>query len=238
MSTKRSTDATIEKAMADALKSVESREAEGGKSRSKGLVDGEAVSAAGDESASADGAEEVAEEAGLEAQLAEAQAELEARTEEIAALRDQMLRLAADFDNYRKRSMREMDEARKFGIERLARELLPILDNFDRALAHAQDSRDPVIEGVKMVARQFHDVLGSFGVKAFSAKDEMFDPERHEAISQAVVPGVEPGTVIEEAQRGYMIHDRLLRAAKVMIAAAPADEAEGDSQEDAPSIQH
>jgi molecular chaperone GrpE len=212
MSKKRS-NAALEDAMAEALESVEKRE------RRSTVVDPPAASVDSDTQVDYK-VTPPAEEAEVEVDAAAA--ELAKKTEELATMKDQMLRLAADFDNFRKRAARDNDEARKFGVERLAREMLNIVDNLDRALEHATKA-DPVIDGVKMVSKQFLDVLGQFGVRPFSAKDQPFDPERHEAISQQVIPGVAPGTVVSELQRGYMLHERLLRPARVVIAAAPAD---------------
>lgn len=184
----------LDRAMQDALESVEKREAEA--------------------AAEADGGEDGS---------AELRAELEAKQGELSAMKDQLLRLGADFENLRKRSAREVDEARKFGVERFAREVLPVVDNLERALQHAKGG-DPVVDGVKMVAKQFLDVLGQFGVKGFEAVGKPFDPERHEALSQVPAPGAAPGSVVAEMQRGYMIHDRLLRAAQVAIAAIADDD--------------
>lgn len=185
----------LDRAMQDALESMENRERE----------------AATDDDNGAD-----------DAALTEAKAALEAKTNELGTMRDQMLRLGADFENLRKRSHREVEEARKMGTERLARDILPVVDNLERALQHAK-SGDPVIDGVKMVAKQLLDVLGGFGVKAFDSVGQAFDPERHEALSQVPSADAAPGTIVAEMQRGYMIHDRLLRAAQVAIAAAGAE---------------
>lgn len=147
-------------------------------------------------------------------------AALQTARQESEALREQLLRLAADFDNYRKRSRREQDDVRRFGIDRLLGDVLPILDNLDRALEHSGDSQDPVILGVRMVAKQFHDVLQAHGVKPFDSAGRPFDPERHEAVGQEPAGSSAAGTVLREMQRGYMIHDRLLRPARVTVAAA------------------
>ena len=142
--------------------------------------------------------------------------------EEPMVPKDQLLRLAADFENYRKRAQREMDDARKYGIERLLRDLLPVIDNLDRALQHAEGNTDPVIEGVRMVAKQVREVLAIYGVLAFSSVGEPFDPERHEAVAQVQTDTHPPGSIMEEMLKGYKIHERLLRAAQVVVAAPPA----------------
>ncbi len=139
---------------------------------------------------------------------------------EVAGLKDQLLRLAADFDNYRKRTRKEMDEVRRYGIEGVLGDLLQVVDNLDRALSHSEGDKSPVIQGVRMVQKQFSDVLSRFGVVSFSAMGQPFDPERHEAVGQAPAGDKAPGTILEEAQKGYMLHDRLLRPARVIVAAA------------------
>jgi molecular chaperone GrpE len=139
---------------------------------------------------------------------------------ENAELKEQLLRLAADLENFRKRARREQDDVRRFGIERLLGELLPVVDNLDRALEHATDTGNPVIEGVRMVARQFTDVLVAQGVVSFDSRGCTFDPAKHEAVSEAPGGGTAPGTILQELQRGYMIHTRLLRPARVVVAGA------------------
>ena len=136
--------------------------------------------------------------------------------------RDQLLRLAADFENYRKRASRELDDTRKYGIEKLLKDLLPMLDNLDRALAHAEDDKNPVIEGVRMVAKQAHEILTGYGVRAFTSVGEPFDPERHEAVAQVPSNEHPAGSVVEEMLKGYVIHERLLRPAQVVVAAPRA----------------
>ncbi|MBC7793706.1 MAG: nucleotide exchange factor GrpE [Clostridia bacterium] len=196
--------ADLDRAMQDALESVEKREAEA----------------------------TVETDTGSNDETVAVRAELEQKNADLAAMKDQLLRLGADFENLRKRSAREVDDARKFGVERFAREVLPVVDNLERALQHAKGG-DPVVDGVKMVAKQFVDTLGQFGVKSFEAVGKPFDPERHEALSQIPSPGVAPGSVIAEMQRGYMIHERLLRAAQVAIAALGTNDeapAEGSAE--------
>jgi len=150
-----------------------------------------------------------------------------------AVLRDRLLRLAADFENYRKRVAREAHEARRYGIEGLLRDLLPVIDNLDRALAHAEGEKNPVIDGIRLVGKQCLDVLANYGVKSFSSLGQPFDPERHEAVGQAPGGEMAPGTVLEEMAKGYFLHDRLLRPAHVIVAASPPEEeeSEGNSTE-------
>lgn len=148
-----------------------------------------------------------------------------------AALKDQLLRLAADFENFRKRMRREQDDLRRFAVEGVVRDLLPVLDNLERALQHGAEN-DPLVAGVRMVAKQFVDALATYGVRPFSSVGATFDPERHEAVSQAPAGDVSPGTVLEELVRGYLLHDRLLRPARVVIAQAPLESTADDNDTD------
>lgn len=157
-------------------------------------------------------------------ELDEARAELETKKKDLAAMREQMLRLAADFENYRKRAAKDAEDTRKYGTERVLRDILPVLDNLERALAHSESDTSPVLMGVRMVAKQMLDTLGQYGVRTFASKGVPFDPERHEAVGQSVVADAAPGSIVEELQRGYVLHERLLRPARVIVAAVPADE--------------
>jgi molecular chaperone GrpE len=145
--------------------------------------------------------------------LAQAQAEA-------TRLRDAWLRTAADFDNFRKRARRELEEARRGGREDLLRSLLPVFDNLDRALQSSQRSTDvkAMAEGLSMVQRQFVDALGREGITRVPTVGHPFDPNLHEAIQQVETDSHPPGTVIAEVQFGYMQGDRLLRAAMVVVA--------------------
>lgn len=150
-------------------------------------------------------------------------------------LKNRMLRAVADLENYRKRSAREKEDMRKYGIDRVVLELLPVLDNLERALEHADKSADntTIVDGIRMVQRQFVGALEKHGVKGFDSKGEMFDPQKHEAIQQVETAEHETGTVLEEYQKGYYLHERLIRPALVVVArrtevteaapAAPAD---------------
>lgn len=132
-------------------------------------------------------------------------------------LKNQLLRLGADFENYRKRSQREIDQARRFGIEKLLGDLLPVLDAVDRALEFVGDSHEPFAEGVRLIARQAADVLARHGVKGFASVGQPFDPTLHEAVGIDSAQGAAPGLVLQEHQRGYLLHDRLLRPARVIV---------------------
>ncbi len=143
-------------------------------------------------------------------------------TAERDKLRDQLLRTAADFDNYRKRSRKDADEAVRRGREDTLRELLPVADNLERALGAANQSAegDGVIEGVRMVHKLFLDSLERVGCARVPSVGERFDPAVHEAIQQVETDEQPPGTVVAELVPGYRIGDKLIRAAMVAVAKA------------------
>jgi molecular chaperone GrpE len=139
-----------------------------------------------------------------------------------AAKRDEYLALAqrtqADFENYRKRVARDSAAAQERGVAKLARELLPALDNLDRALDAAAEE-DPLLEGVRLVRAELAAALGRVGIESFSPAGEPFDPEQHEAIVQRPVEGAEPGSVAEVYQPGYRLNGTIIRPARVVVAA-------------------
>jgi len=153
----------------------------------------------------------------------------EARAE-IGGLSERLLRLQADFENFRKRAQREKDEARQFANQSLIEKQLPILDNFEMALAAAKDADPALRDGVQMIYDQLLGILCDSGVETIDATGEDFDPNLHEAISQQETTEAEPGTVVEQVQRGYRLHERLVRPARVVVAKAP--EAAEQSPED------
>lgn len=138
---------------------------------------------------------------------------------EMARLKDVLMRTAADFDNFRKRSRREIEEARKGGREELLKELLPVFDNLERAVSSAQKASDikSMADGVGMVLRQFIDTLGRTGITRVPTVGAPFDPQMHDAIQQVETDEHPPGTVVAEVQPGYMQGERLLRAAMVVV---------------------
>lgn len=133
--------------------------------------------------------------------------------------------LAAEFDNFRKRTQRERETLVAYGNERLLLALLPVLDNLERAIAQgaASGSADALLEGVRMTYGLFLAELKKFGVEQMQAAGRPFDPAVHEAVAQLPAPGVAEGTVLEEACKGYMLNDRLLRAAQVTVARGGQD---------------
>jgi molecular chaperone GrpE len=152
---------------------------------------------------------------------------------EVARIRDQLLRTAADYDNFRKRTRRELEDAQKRGKEDLLRELLPVFDNLERAVVHAGQASDPkaVADGVGMVLKQFADTLGRIGIKRVPTVGSAFDPAQHEAIQQLETDDHPPGTIVAEVQPGYAIGDKLVRAAMVVVAKPSRKNGEGEKIE-------
>jgi len=140
---------------------------------------------------------------------------------------DRLLRALAEMDNMRRRSQRDREEFTRYATESLLRDLIPIVDNFDRALAAARTNRDAakVVEGVELIQRELLRVLERAGVKRYSALGQPFDPTRHEATARVVSTDAKPNTVVAEILPGYLLHDRVLRAAQVAVAVAPDEDA-------------
>lgn len=146
----------------------------------------------------------------LRQQLEEAQAEARAN-------HDRFLRERADLENFKKRMQREKAEALRFACEPLIRELLPVVDNLERAAEHGTGNGQSILEGVKLVLKSFIDVLDRYGVTRIDAVGEPFDPSRHQAMAQVESAEHEPNRVVEQHHRGYLLHDRLLRPALVTV---------------------
>ncbi|MDG2303650.1 MAG: nucleotide exchange factor GrpE [Candidatus Binatia bacterium] len=142
-----------------------------------------------------------------------------------AKLRDQFLRERADLENFKKRMQRDKSESLRFASEPLIRELLPVIDNLERALNAApplaEGQADALRDGLAMVAQQFDDILTRFGVARVEAAGQPFDPTEHEALALIETTQKEPGAVLDEHLPGYRLHDRLLRPAQVTVAKAP-----------------
>ena len=163
--------------------------------------------------------------------VAALQTELEEAKAQVAEWREKAYRGAADLDNARKRFQKERTELRTYGVEPLIQELLPVADNLERAIAHAS-AENNLAEGVKMVLRQFMQVLATKGAVLFDAKGEMFDPAVHEAMSQIPSADQPPGTVLEVFQKGWMLKERLIRPAMVVVAAEPPPEQNDEPTEE------
>jgi len=153
---------------------------------------------------------------------------------ELKELRNRLVYLAAEFDNYRKRVGREKETLVSFGNERLLRAILPFLDNLERAMSQAGASglSEGLLAGVRLTHDQFLSELRKFGLEQISAEGERFDPNLHEAIAQVPWEGKPEGTVLSEASKGYLLNGRLLRPAQVTVAAAPP--ARSPNREDGP----
>jgi molecular chaperone GrpE len=147
---------------------------------------------------------------------------LRARADE----RDQFLamlqRTQADFDNYQKRNRREREEERRYYNDRFAEELLPVLDNLERAMAAATSAKEkgPLVQGVGMVHSQLLDLLRRHGITPIEALGQPFDPNLHQAVMQQPAPDKEPNTVLQVLEQGFKIHDRVLRPARVIVSSA------------------
>jgi molecular chaperone GrpE len=161
------------------------------------------------------------------AQAASAAGELEPLRAERDKLRDQLLRTAADFDNFRKRTKRDLDEAKQRGKDDLIRDLLPVFDNLERALqtAGGASALSSVVEGVRMVLKLFEDTAERLGLVRVPCVGERFDPAVHEAIQQKETAEHPAGTVVAEVVPGYRFGDRLVRPAMVVVARKPAEAA-------------
>ena len=212
----------INDAIADALESVEKKEAqEQAKAHAQSQVD--EVHVIDEATLESETTSEAAPEAEAEV-VVEAASEPEPEAEPepgVAELKDQLVRLAADFENFKKRTRREKEDIRKFANEQLLKDILPPLDNLNRALAHVEDRSNPLVQGIEMVAKQFLDILGGYGVTPVESKGQAFDPAVHDAMGQTPSEDIEPGCIADEFEKGYMMHGRLLRPAKVIVATAP-----------------
>jgi molecular chaperone GrpE len=154
---------------------------------------------------------------------------LKQRTTEAAEANEKYIRTAADFDNFRKRKQREIEEFRKYANEQLASELLSVVDHMGLAIKHAGEvggSAQGMLQGVELVYKQLTDVLDKFGVKKFVSEGESFDPVRHDAMLQVPTDQVPENTVIQVLQDGYLYHEKVLRHAKVGVSKRP----DGDEQ--------
>lgn len=160
----------------------------------------------------------------------------DAATEEAASARDQHLRLQAEFENFRRRGLKEKQEAQLFGHQNLVKELLPAVDNLGRAVEHAEQNSSEelkqLLQGVELVRRELFAVLERFGVVEIEAEGSTFDPAVHEALAQVPTADVEPNTVVDVMEKGYQLHDRMLRPARVVVSKAVAEPAAESAADD------
>jgi molecular chaperone GrpE len=157
-----------------------------------------------------------------------------ATQEELQIFQDKYLRLAAEFENYKRRAQRDQSDSIRFGNESLLKNLLPIIDNLERAIRCAKDAgtSGPLLEGVELTHKQFLETVGKIGVQQICSEGSPFDPTIHQAVTQVERDGVEPNTVVEEFQKGYFLNDRILRPAMVSVAKEKSDLTEPFSTEE------
>ena len=164
--------------------------------------------------------------------------EPEALRGELADLQEKMIRLQADFDNFRRRALKERQEAHQYGHENLVKDLLASVDNLDRAIEHARKSDggdfESMLQGVELVQRELLGALANHGVSEIEAGNVAFDPNVHEAMAQKEDDSVPANTVVEVFQKGYRLRDRLLRPARVVVSkpAAGGDEGEAEAEQE------
>lgn len=160
------------------------------------------------------------EAAPVQSELETLRQQLETKEQEAKTSYERLLRQAAELENFKKRTIREREESIRYANEALIRDLLPVVDNLERAVAHAQGGGNgkPLVEGVEMVLKGLVDVLNKHGVTPIDAVGQPFDPVKHEAMAQVESEKHEPNTVIQEHHKGYLFHSRLLRPALVSVA--------------------
>lgn len=187
---------------------------------------GEAAQARSPEEGPAGGGQPRAEAAQAAEGVVPDAAELEAEKARADENWDRYLRTAAELENFRKRAARDLENARKFAIERFATELLAVKDSLELGLAAAEESADveSLIEGTRSTLKQLAATLERFGVAEVNPEGEPFDPTLHEAMTTQPSAGVEPDTVLTVYQKGYTLNGRLLRAARVVVAVAPPEQ--------------
>jgi molecular chaperone GrpE len=165
-----------------------------------------------------------------ESTIARLEQELAAKSAEVRQNHDRYLRERAELENFKKRMQKERAEAVRFASEQLIRDLLPVIDNLERAIEHADSGGNgqPLVEGVRLVWKSALDVLERHGVSRVEAAGRPFDPTQHEAIVQVPDSDREPNQVVQQFQAGYLLHQRLLRPAQVSVSTLPPVEKQGD----------
>jgi len=180
-------------------------------------VEGELADAA----EAADQAEEAAVEGGDNPEAEVLAAKVEELEQSLAEAKDQALRTAAEAQNVRRRAEQEAEKARKFALEKFVKELLPVVDSLEKALeAMGEEASEAHREGVSMTLKMQLDVLGKFGVEVVEPAGEPFDPQYHEAMAMVPNPDLEPNSVMEVVQKGYLLNGRLVRPAMVVVSQA------------------
>lgn len=143
---------------------------------------------------------------------------------QLAEAKDQAVRAAADSQNTRRRAEKDVEGARRYALEKFSADLLPVVDNLERALASVEgddEALKPIVEGVELTLKSFIDVLAKYKIEQINPEGEPFDPQLHQAVGMVPNPDVEPNSVLHVAQKGYSLNGRVIRAAMVMVAKAP-----------------
>ena len=151
--------------------------------------------------------------------------------EELQIFKDKYMRLAAEFENYKRRAQKDRSDSIRYANESLLKNLLPTIDNLERAIKSGIDAgaSGALIEGVEITYKQFLETVGKLGVRQISSVGDPFDPSMHQAVAQIESDTAEPNTVVEEFQKGYFLHDRILRPAMVTVAKEKSDKTEPTS---------
>jgi molecular chaperone GrpE len=172
----------------------------------------------------------------LSSELRALKQEYESKLAELDDLRDRHVRLQAEFENFRKRSLRERQESLQYGSQNLVKDLLPTVDNLERAIEHSEASGggnfQGLLQGVELVLRELLAALEKHGVQVIEAEDRPFDPSVHEAMAQVPDASVPPNSVVQVLQKGYQLRDRMLRPARVVVSRQPEAETGGKQDEE------
>ena len=166
--------------------------------------------------------------------LKEMEEKVESLKKEAAENHDRLLRMAAEFENYKKRATREMNDFRKFANESFAKAMLPVVDSMDLAVESSSNDKhvsNSMVEGVNMTLKEILKIFEQFGVKRFESIGNTFDPNLHQAVMQEETDAFPENTVSKELQKGFMIHDRLLRPAMVVVSKKPEKQKKKDKKE-------
>jgi molecular chaperone GrpE len=163
-----------------------------------------------------------------------AEQEMAKMQQELEEANDVMLRLAAELDNYKKRVAKDRESLLKYAVQDIIQELLPILDNFERAIESGNKSKDcdSLLEGVRMISKQMYDALERKGVSRIDAVGNVFDPNIHEAVMQVASEEHPENVVVEEFQKGYILHDRVIRPSMVAVSKGADVRTEGQGKEE------
>ena len=175
------------------------------------------------------------EEAALSDALRQERLRADGLASEIEVHKQRFSKATGDFEAYKRSLLKEKEENAKFGNERIIKDILPSLDNLQRAIDHAgDDSGSQLVDGIRMVHRQMMQTLGRFGLEPFESTGQPFDPRRHQAMSQVEHASLPSGSVVDEVQRGYFLHGRLLRPALVTVSRGSPEEAPASEQTEVP----